>query len=212
VRRFDAVLFDFGGVFLPSPFEVLYKAASGFGVSPQTVLVTCFGSYDQDTDHPWHQLERGEVTTEQALAGIAAIAKESGFDIDPIAVLRGALGTEAIVRDDVVAAAREVRALGLKSAIVTNNIKEYGTQWRAMLPLDDIFDTVVDSCEEGIRKPDPRIFELALTRLGGVSPERAVFLDDAPGNVAAAAQLGMHAIQVNTDHLPALAELRALVA
>lgn len=212
MRRFDAVLFDFGGVFLPSPFEVLYQAASAFGVPPETVLVTCFGSYDQDTDHPWHRLERGEITAEEALAGIADLARESGFDIDPVAVLSSTLRTGPIIREDVVAAAREVRAAGLKTAVVTNNIKEFGPKWRALVPLDELFDVVVDSCEEGVRKPNRRIYELTLQRLGDVPPERAVFLDDAPGNVAAAAQLGMHAIRVRDDHLPALAELRALVA
>jgi len=211
VVRFDAVLFDFGGVFLPSPFEVLYQAASEYGVPPETVLATCFGSYDQDTDHPWHRLERGEVTAEQALAGIAALGKESGLDIDPIAVLASAMGSGNLVRDDVVQAARDVKALGLKTAIVTNNIKEYGAKWRALLPLDEIFDVVVDSCEEGVRKPDRRIFELTLHRLGDIPPERAVFLDDAPGNVAAAAKLGLHAIRVAGDHLPALTELRTVL-
>jgi epoxide hydrolase-like predicted phosphatase len=75
-----------------------------------------------------------------------------------------------------------------------------------------MFDVVVDSCEEGVRKPDPRIFELTLRRLGAVPPERAIFLDDAPGNVAAAAKLGMHAIRVSADHVAALAELRSLVS
>jgi epoxide hydrolase-like predicted phosphatase len=210
--RFDAVLFDFGGVFLPSPFEVLYRAASRFGLPAETVLLTCFGRYDEDTDHPWHRLERGEISAEEALAGIAALAQESGFDIDPIAVLGGAMGTGNIVREDVVAAARDIKSLGLKTAVVTNNIREYGPKWRALLPLDEIFDAVVDSCEEGIRKPNPRIFELALERLGDVAPQRAIFLDDAPGNVAAAAQLGLHAILVASNHLPALDELRGLVA
>ncbi len=210
--RFDAVLFDFGGVFLPSPFEVVYRAASGFGMPPETVLLTCFGRYDEDTDHPWHRLERGEISAEEALAGIGALAQESGFDIDPIAVLGGAIGTGNIVRDDVVAAAREIKSLGLKTAIVTNNIREYGPKWRALLPLDELFDVVVDSCEEGVRKPNRRIFELTLQRLGDVAPQRAVFLDDAPGNVAAAAGLGLHAILVKSDHLPALDELRELVA
>jgi epoxide hydrolase-like predicted phosphatase len=212
VRRFDAVLYDFGGVFLPSPYEVIWRAASQFGMPPETVLATCFGSYDQDTDHPWHRLERGEISAEEALAGIAALGKESGLEIDPIAVLSSAVGSGDIVREDVVAVAREMKALGLKTAIVTNNIREYGPKWRKLLPLDEIFDAVVDSCEEGIRKPDRRIFELTLNRLGDVAPDRVVFLDDAPGNVSAAAELGMHAILVRSDHAPALAELRELVA
>lgn len=211
--RFDAVLFDFGGVFLPSPFDVLYRAAGRFGVPAETVLATCFGRYDEDTDHPWHRLERGEVTVKEALAGIAALGKDSGLDIDPIAVLTDSMGSgDVVVRADVVAAAREVKALGLKTAVVTNNIRELSSKWRAMVPLDELFDVVVDSCEEGVRKPDRRIYELTLHRLGDIAPERAIFLDDAPGNVAAAAKLGLHAILVRSDHLPAFEELRTLVA
>jgi hypothetical protein len=79
VAAIQAVLFDFGGVFTASPFVALREAASGFGVTPETVLATVFGTYDQDTDHPWHQLERGEVTVERALAGIGELARQSGY-------------------------------------------------------------------------------------------------------------------------------------
>lgn len=211
MRRFDAVLFDFGGVLIGSPFDVLYRAASGFGIAPEVVLATCFGTYSEDTDHPWHCLERGEVSVEQALAGIAELAGSSGFDIDPIAVLSNGMRTSELVRDDVVAVVRKVRGQGLKTAVVTNNVKEFGTKWRALLPLDELFDVVVDSSEEGMRKPDPRIYRLALQRLGDIAPERAVFLDDAPGNVAAAERLGITAITVGADHLPALERLAALL-
>jgi epoxide hydrolase-like predicted phosphatase len=205
-------LFDFGGVFTPSPFEVVADAARQLGVAPHIVTSTCFGGYDRDTDHPWHRLERGEVTAAEALAAIRGLAAEAGYDIDPIAVLGRGMGGGRSVRQDVVDLAREVRARGLKSAIVTNNVKEFGAAWRALLPLDELFDLVVDSCEEGIRKPDPRIFRLALARLGDIAPERAVFLDDAPGNIAAAHSLGMRTIHVAPDHAAALGELRALLA
>jgi epoxide hydrolase-like predicted phosphatase len=144
------------------------------------------------------------------MAAIGELAKQSGYGIDPIAVLRGSIGSGDVVRHDVVAAAREVKAAGLKTGVITNNIKEFSSHWRALLPVDELFDVVVDSSEEGIRKPDQRIFRLALERLGGVAPERAVFLDDAPGNVAAARALGMYAIHVGADHLAALEELRSL--
>jgi epoxide hydrolase-like predicted phosphatase len=213
VTEIEAVLFDFGGVFTVSPFVALREAAAGFGVAPEVVLATVFGDYHQDTDHPWHRLERGEVTVQQAMAGIGELAAKSGYDIDPIAVLSSGVSDKdgEVVRRDVVAMVREIKTRGLKTAIVTNNIKEISAKWRALLPLDELFDLVVDSSEEGIRKPDERIFRLALDRLGGIAPERAVFLDDAPGNVAAARALGMHAIYVGLDHLSALDELRALV-
>jgi putative hydrolase of the HAD superfamily len=211
VAAIEAVLFDFGGVFTSSPFVALREAAAGFGVPPEVVLATVFGDYDQDTDHPWHQLERGELTAQRAMAAIGELAQQSGYTIDPIAVLGGSVGSGDVVRHDVVQLAREIKARGLKTAVVTNNIKELSSKWRALLPLDEVFDIVVDSSEEGIRKPDERIYRLALERLGGVAPDRAVFLDDAPGNVAAARALGMHAILVGIDHLAAVDELRSLV-
>lgn len=89
-------------------------------------------------------------------------------------------------RTVVVDTVREIRRHGVRTAIVTNNIREYGDAWRGMVPVDELFDVVVDSCEEGIRKPDPRIFMIALERLGIEFPERAVFLDDFDGNIGAA--------------------------
>ena len=118
---------------------------------------------------------------------------------------------DTTVRPDVVEVARDARARGVKTAIVTNNIREFGDSWRAMLPVDELFDVVVDSAHVGVRKPDPRIFRLALERLGGTAPEAAVFLDDFHGNVAAAERLGMRGILVEEDHRPAMQALRALL-
>jgi epoxide hydrolase-like predicted phosphatase len=111
----------------------------------------------------------------------------------------------------VVAAALRVRASGRRAAIVTNNIREFSEGWRSLFDVAAVAQVVVDSCEVGLRKPDPRIFALALERLGGIEPHRAAFLDDAPGNVAAARALGIHAILVEEDHTAALAELDALL-
>ena len=80
-----------------------------------------------------------------------------------------------------------------------------------MIPVDELFEIVIDSSAVGIRKPDPRIYEMALAQLG-VAADRAVFLDDAVGNVEAARALGMHAILVEDDHTGAFAELEALLA
>ena len=99
---------------------------------------------------------------------------------------------------------------GLRTALVTNNIAEFGDAWRSLVPVDELFDVVVDSCHAGVRKPDVRIFELALDALA-VAPERAAYLDDHPANVEAAETLGMHGIVVGEDRLAAFDELDALV-
>ena len=113
-----------------------------------------------------------------------------------------------------VAFCREVRSAGLRTGLLTNNAKEFETYWRPLLPLDELFDDVVDSSAVGLRKPDPRIYELSLSRLGVAAPD-TVFIDDAPGNVAGARAVGMNAVligQQRADVPAALAELRSLVA
>jgi epoxide hydrolase-like predicted phosphatase len=203
-----AVLFDFGGVFMASPFSAVRAFGARLGMPPERAIETIFGVYDSDTDHPWHRLERGEMSLIAAREAILEIGNV-GQRID----LFEALGElrDATVRPDVVQLARDARALGVKTAVVTNNVREFGNGWRAMLPVEELFDVVVDSAHVGVRKPDARIFQLALDRLGGIAPHDAVFLDDFPGNVAAAERLGIRGILVEDDYRPAMDALRALL-
>ncbi len=205
-----AVLFDFGGVYTSSPFSLFAEAAAELGATPEHMLDLVFGPYDRDTDHPWHRLERGELSLLEARDAIIALAADAGLAFDPLAILaRMAKGGGA--REAMVAATRRLRERGLRTALVTNNAREFSAGWRAMLPLAELFDAVIDSSEVGMRKPDPAIFSLALRELGDIAPEHAVFLDDFPGNVAAARRLGMHGVLVEDDPSGALAELERLL-
>ncbi len=203
-------MFDFGGVFTTSPFSGLHAWHVEQGHDPAVGLRAVFGPYDEDTDHPWHRLERGEIALAAAAEQIKAVAAEEGLDLE-LTEMFGALGGEGGVRADVVDKALELRRAGYRTALITNNIKEFSEGWRAMIPVDDMFEVIVDSSAVGMRKPDPRIFHLALDQLG-VAPERSVFLDDASGNITAARALGMHAILVEDDHTGAMAELDRLLA
>jgi putative hydrolase of the HAD superfamily len=98
------------------------------------------------------------------------------------------------VHDVVVSRVAELRAEGYKTAILTNNVREASADWRAMLDVDALFDVVIDSSEVGMRKPNPAIYLLALEQLGVDDPSRAVFIDDAPGNVEGARAAGLHAL------------------
>lgn len=206
-----AVIFDFGGVFVDSPFAAATDAAAALGVDPDVMLDIVFGSYDLDTDHAWHRLERGEIPLEEARQAImAASTAEGGPLLDPFELLM-ALGGGGL-RDDMVDFVRDARGAGLSTAILTNNAQEFAAFWRPMLPLDELFDDVVDSSFVGMRKPDPRIFELSLERLG-VTADEAVFIDDAPGNVAGAEKVGLSTVLIGSqrsDVPAALAELRRL--
>ena len=206
----EAVIFDFGGVFTSSPFTGLHQWHVDKGLDAAKGLRIVFGPYDQDTDHPWHRVERGEIALEAAAEQIKALAAESGMDLD-LREMFGALGGADGARQDVVDIALDIRRRGFRTALITNNIAEFSDGWRAMIPVDEIFEVVVDSSALGIRKPNPRIYELTLEQLG-VAAEAAVFLDDAAGNIEAARAVGMHAILVDDDHTLAFAELAELLA
>ncbi|MDQ1431475.1 MAG: putative hydrolase of the superfamily [Actinomycetota bacterium] len=211
MTAFEAVLWDYGGVFTPSPFGAAHAYATAQGVDPDTMVRIVFGTYDIDSDHAWHQLERGELSFVDALTQIKSEAEAAGFRFDTGEMFSGMVADE-VDRTVVTDAVRAARARGLRTAIVTNNVREYGDAWRARLAIDELFDVVVDSCEEGVRKPDPAIYLTALQRLGVEDPARAVFLDDFAGNIDAARALGMHGILVGPDPRPAMEELDALLA
>ncbi len=210
-RRFDAVLFDFGGVFTESPFAMAERAGEAAGAEAGLLVRLVFGPYHEDTDHPWHRLERGEIALAEAREAIIALGRAEGLDTDPFTVLASMAGARG-VREAVVACTRGLRGAGVHTALVTNNVAEFAGAWRAMLPVEELFEIVVDSSEVGVRKPDPAIFHHTLELLGGVEAARAVFLDDYEGNVEAARALGIHAIHVGPDPAEALAELERLFA
>jgi putative hydrolase of the HAD superfamily len=105
-----------------------------------------------------------------------------------------------------VAAARRA---GYRTALLTNNVREWEPRWRSMLPVDELFDVVVDSAFVGLRKPDPAIYRLTCDRLG-VAPEACVFVDDLEANVAAARELGMTAVHLRAPDQAVRAVLAAL--
>ena len=205
----EAVIFDFGGVFTASPFTGIHAWHESKGLDPAQGVRIVFGPYDQDTDHPWHRLERGEIALMAAAEQIKAVAAEEGLDLE-LSEMFGSMGGSG-VRTDMVDKAIGIRRAGYRTGLITNNIKEFSDGWRAMIPVDEMFEVIVDSSAVGIRKPDPRIYQMCLDQLG-VAAERSVFLDDAPGNIAAAEALGITGILVEDDHAPAMAELDRLLA
>jgi putative hydrolase of the HAD superfamily len=206
----EAVLWDYGGIFTPSPFGAINAYAHALGAEPAFFREIVFGSYDDDSDHPWHRCERGEISIGETWAEISAAVEAAGYRFD-LAEMFGRMRGDDVDRSVVVEAVRAVRARGLRTGIITNNIREYGDAWRSQLPLDELFDTVVDSSHEGVRKPNPAIYRAALERLSVAEPSHAVFLDDYEGNVVAARNLGMHGIVVGEDPRPALDDLLALL-
>lgn len=202
-RSIDAVIFDFGGVLAAngraSDFNALVKPEHRGKVAH---LIT--GTPGTDSDHPWHRIERGEITLEEARVGYSALLADAGIELH----LPSSAG-KLVFRpnEPVVALVHELRSTGFRLGVLTNNVKEFRDSWRSMLPFDDLFDDIVDSHEVGMRKPNPEIYQLALARLGAEAG-RTAFLDDVPANVEAAERVGMRGVVVDEDPTPAVATVR----
>src|SRR5258706_7613297 len=191
----EAVLFDFNGVLTTSPFAHMAALGTNAGVDGQVVLDLMLGPYDEDTDHAWHRFERGEITAQEYGADLFARATEANVQLDfgSLADMMSRLEIHDVVVDRI----RGLRDAGYRTGLVTNNVKEASSQWRELVPVDELFEVIVDSSAVGMRKPNPAIFLHALELLGGVAPPSAVFLDDATGNVTGAQSAGLHAILVD---------------
>ena len=207
----EAVMWDYGGVFMASPFEALENLAADVGVAPERYVQLVFGPYDRDEDHPWHRLERGEIALAEARDLILELGRAEGVEADLFHFIAAMAKGDTSVRPKVVEVARGIKASGTPTALITNNVAEFRDHWRNSIPLDELFHCVVDSSEVGLRKPDPKIFELALENLGVADAASTVFLDDYEGNVEAARRVGIHGILVTSDYGAALDELRSLL-
>lgn len=210
---FRAVIFDFGGVFTDSPFEAVHTFGAELGLSAEAVTAIVFGSYEHDGDHPWHQLERGEISLESARQEILSLGRKRGLEVDIYELFgrMAANGAGADSRRPLVDKVRSLKALGYATGIITNNVVEFGDAWRGLIPVDELFDFVVDSSHVGVRKPDPGIFQLALQRLDGIDASGTIYLDDYPANVRAAEALGMQGITVTGDIAAAIDALDRLL-
>jgi putative hydrolase of the HAD superfamily len=192
-------------VLATSPFELIRAAGAEAGHDGDEVLALMLGPYAEDTDHPWHKVERGEIPLAEYGAWLMQEAQTRGINL-PTRVFQ-----EMKPHDAVLERAAQLRADGYRTAVLTNNAKEVGDNWRAIVPVDDLFDLIVDSSWVGMRKPNPAIYTHTAEQLG-VAPERCVFLDDAPGNVTGAEAAGMRGILVGLDIDAALAELDTVLS
>jgi putative hydrolase of the HAD superfamily len=188
----DVLICDFGGV-LTTPLQegfLAYQDESG--VSLEELGKAMGRAADEHGEHPLFVLERGEITEAEFRARIESHL-EDGFDL---ARLRALYFERLDPNRAMIDFVRGLRGRGVRTALLTNNVREWEPLWRAKLPeVDELFEVVVDSAFVGLRKPDHAIFELTLERLGGVAPERCVFVDDLDVNCDAARGLGMAAVR-----------------
>lgn len=162
--RVTAVIFDVGGVL----------AHPGAGQFSETF----FGTGVEDGDHPWHRLERGELTMAQAMP---LLDMPPGPPRPP---------RPYTLDEEYVALAEQLAEAGIKLALCTNTPREAAPLWQALYPWGDVFDVIIRSCDIGARKPDVRMVRAALDQLG-TAPQETLFVDDLPANRASARTLGV---------------------
>jgi putative hydrolase of the HAD superfamily len=201
---YRAVIFDLGGVVFPSPFEAFDSYGRAAGLPDGFVREVVRESSETGA---WAALERGELTMSEFHAALEAEAEARGHRLSATALMQ-TVGSGFGPRPAMVAAIRAIRAAGLRTAALTNNwLHPDGGTMTEGLARDELFDVVVESSVEGLRKPDPRIYELVLERLE-VEARGCAYLDDLGINLKPARAMGMTTIKV-TDADAALAELEA---
>ncbi len=204
-----AVISDFGGV-LTTPLGNSFAAWSRESGIPLEDLGTAMASAaHRHGEHPLFMLEKGQIDEPEFVRRLEA-ELGGGRRLDTMA----AVYFQHLERNhEMIAFMRELGDRGLRTALLTNNVREWEDTWRAMLPeIDEIFEVVVDSAFVGMRKPEPGIYELTIERLGdGIAASDCIFVDDLEVNCATARQLGMAAVRFDTTE-QARAEIEAALA
>jgi putative hydrolase of the HAD superfamily len=195
---YQAVLWDLGGVILTSPFDSFARFERERGL-PDGFLRSVNAANHHG--NAWARLERNELDVDAFDSEFAAESLALGHEVrgaDVLAMLEGD------VRPEMVAALDSVKAAGYAIACLTNNVAT-GFQRPEVVDVLRRFDLIVESSKTGVRKPEPRFYEMACEQLG-VAPKECVFLDDLGVNLKPARDMGMVTIKVE-DPAAALTEL-----
>ena len=205
-----AVLWDFGGVLTTSPFEAFNRFEAEHGIPIDFIRGI---NATNPTTNAWAQFESSRISVEAFDAAFRDESSAAGHPIGGRQVIELLSGE---LRPRMVDALHACKAR-YKVACLTNNVKAgegpgmarstaRAVQIEALM---EVFDVVIESSKEGIRKPDPQFYLLACEKLA-IEPAEAVFLDDLGINLKPARALGMTTIKVETEE-QTLSELRSIV-
>lgn len=202
----EAVISDFGGVLTTPLLSSFMAVQDEIGIAPEELGKAMRTITEEDGENPLYALERGEMAE-------ADFLERLNDGLEPLLGHRPELHRfrevyfEALhPNQPMIALMQELKAAGKRMAMLTNNVREWEPVWRPMLPVDEIFETVVDSGFVGCRKPEARIYEMTLERLG-LAAEACLFVDDLLPNIEGARKAGMQAVHFR-DNEQAVAEIR----
>jgi putative hydrolase of the HAD superfamily len=202
-----AVVSDFGGVLTTPLIQSFVAFQDETGIAMETLGLAMQRIADRDGSHPLFELERGRLTEADFLQRIAD-------ELEPELGHRPEMHRFSEIYFDalkpnppMIELMRELKGRGLRMALLTNNVREWEPLWRSMVPIEELFEVVVDSAFVGCRKPDREIYDILLERLG-LPTDACLFVDDVEVNCDAARELGMTAVHFR-DNEQASAEIRA---
>jgi putative hydrolase of the HAD superfamily len=210
MSRIEAIVSDFGGVLTTPLLDAFLGLQQHRGIPLEAFgAALARAAADNGGANPLFELETGRLTEPEFLVQLgAALSAELGRHVD-LERFGETFFEHLKPNEELFAFMRTLHDRGYRMAILTNNVREWEPLWRTMLPIDELFELVVDSGFEGVRKPDPRIYEVTLDRLG-VAPEATLFVDDMEINCDAARALGMQAVRFR-ENAQAIDEIERLL-
>jgi putative hydrolase of the HAD superfamily len=205
--KITTLISDFGGV-LTTPLVQSFAAVQDQTGIPFEELGKAMARIQEDEGkHPLYELETGRLSEPDFLSKIGD-ALEPALGHRPELHRFREIYFEALhPNEPMIELMREAKGSGLRMGLLTNNVREWEPLWRSMLPVDEIFEEVVDSGFVGCRKPDREIYDLMLDRLDGVAAQECLFVDDVEVNCDAARELGMSAVHYQHND-QAISEIR----
>ena len=208
--RFQAVVSDFGGVLTTPLIQSFMAFQDETGITAEQLGEAMRSVAEADGENPLFAMERGEMTEVDFVDRIAD-------GLEPLLGHRPQMHRfkeiyfEALnPNPPMIDLMRELKAAGYRMAMLTNNVREWEPLWRSMLPVDEIFETVVDSAFVGCRKPESKIYRITLERIE-LPAESCLFVDDVLVNCEGAKKAGMDAVHFQSND-QAITEIREKLA
>jgi putative hydrolase of the HAD superfamily len=202
-----AIVSDFGGVLTTPLLGSFERVQDEIEIPAESLGKALRAAAEQRGDNPLFELERGEIE-EVTFLDLLSTHLEPLLGHRPHLHRFRAVYFDALdPNQPMIELMRELKASGLKMAMLTNNVREWEPLWRSMMPVDEIFEAVVDSAFVGCRKPEGQVYRLTLERIG-MPAEACLFIDDVQVNCEGAEKAGMKAVHFR-DNEQAIAEIRA---
>ena len=210
MTEIKAIVSDFGGVLTTPLVESFMAFQDQTGITTETLGKAMQAATEANGENPLFEMERGEIS-EDAFLVLLTEHLEPLLGHHPEMHRFREIYFEALQpNEEMIELMRELKGMGLRMAMLTNNVREWEPLWRSMLPVDEIFEMVVDSGFVGCRKPESKIYALTLERLGEPA-EACLFVDDVLVNCEGARKAGLRAVHFQNNE-QAIPEIRAALA